>query len=488
MKKYNILIIALFSLFAFSACDLDNYPGNTIPGDDAYETIDDCENALNGIYRSMYLHVGVLPALYDTPTDDIRYTNWADGSFTINSQFAWNAGSKTFDGSDSPWGILYDRINRANKLLNEIEKFPEDATAKRIKGEAYFFRAMSHFELLRLYGYKYDKSTASTALGIPYVKKAFDFNLKDRQTVSSNLADIHRDISLAEEYLQTRTTNPKSFLSKDALRVFQTRVYLYEEEYTKVIEAADMLQNNYTLSSSAAEFGYMWEHDLDFGEIIFMISFSSKEVMSDFSLSNNLYQSDYQTPGQMRSNFLPTDELVNLFLRNKGDIRTNIYFTYGNMYPGTSSESELIVVNKYPGNENLSKDLSVNQCKYFRYAEVLLNVIEATYYIDQAKASNLLNAFRKARISGYVVQNLSGEQLLNEIKIERRKEFAFEGMRFHDLRRWNQGFVRVGDHNTPTTHNISVAADDYHWLFPIPQAEMNAGDFSKEYQNPGYMN
>ena len=77
-------------------------------------------------------------------------------------------------------------------------------------------------------------------------------------------------------------------------------------------------------------------------------------------------------------------------------------------------------------------------------------------------------------------------QVLAEIKLERRKEFAFEGMRFHDLRRWNQGFERQPQKYIQPGEIISVSSTDHHWLYPVPQHEMNANSLPKDYQNPGY--
>ena len=52
-----------------------------------------------------------------------------------------------------------------------------------------------------------------------------------------------------------------------------------------------------------------------------------------------------------------------------------------------------------------------------------------------------LNAFRKTRVIGYTDVNLSGQALLDEIRLERRKELCFEGHRWFDLRR--QGMPEI---------------------------------------------
>lgn len=52
------------------------------------------------------------------------------------------------------------------------------------------------------------------------------------------------------------------------------------------------------------------------------------------------------------------------------------------------------------------------------------------------EAMNLLNEFRKQRIDGYVDLAYTGNELVDEIRTERRKELCFEGHRWFDLRRY----------------------------------------------------
>ena len=60
---------------------------------------------------------------------------------------------------------------------------------------------------------------------------------------------------------------------------------------------------------------------------------------------------------------------------------------------------------------------------------------------EEGLALSELNDFRKTRIVGYSDVNLSGQALLDEIRLERRKELCFEGHRWFDLRR--QGMPEI---------------------------------------------
>jgi hypothetical protein len=72
---------------------------------------------------------------------------------------------------------------------------------------------------------------------------------------------------------------------------------------------------------------------------------------------------------------------------------------------------------------------------------------------------------------------MSGEALLNEILLERMKEFVGEGQRFFDLKRYGRGIVK-------TTPAVVVAFDDFRILPPIPQREVDGNPNLK--QNRGY--
>jgi len=91
----------------------------------------------------------------------------------------------------------------------------------------------------------------------------------------------------------------------------------------------------------------------------------------------------------------------------------------------------------------LKKPMSSSELgQSIRSAEAFLNRMEA-YALsgEEGLALTELNAFRKTRVIGYTDVNLSGQALLDEIRLERRKELCFEGHRWFDLRR--QGMPEI---------------------------------------------
>ena len=150
----------------------------------------------------------------------------------------------------------------------------------------------------------------------------------------------------------------------------------------------------------------------------------------------------------------------------------------------------------------------LNKAKPFRLSELYLIAAEA-YASDGAaknetKANSYLNALRKARIEGYTAQTYSGANLLKAVRDERGKELIGEGFRLGDLRRWGNGFTReagwemfagnpdldvlswIMDVVTPLTNNVTYAANDYRFVWPIPTREMQVNPQLTGQQNPRY--
>lgn len=92
-------------------------------------------------------------------------------------------------------------------------------------------------------------------------------------------------------------------------------------------------------------------------------------------------------------------------------------------------------------NYNLKAD---NCYPYLRYAEVLMTYVEAKNEMGQCtqddldKTINLIRerAYRETGIAYPRVEVQSQEALRKIIRMDRRSEFAFEGIRYRDLLRW----------------------------------------------------
>lgn len=140
--------------------------------------------------------------------------------------------------------------------------------------------------------------------------------------------------------------------------------------------------------------------------------------------------------------------------------------------------------------------------RYFRYAEILLNMAEACIELNQeAEAKTYLNMIRKR--AGMPDITETGPALKERYRQERRIELAFEEHRFYDVRRWMiapdvyQPISGVSiiyklnpDHTTSTVPTITSSIvqnrswQDKAYFFPILRDELNKN--ASLIQNPGY--
>jgi len=103
---------------------------------------------------------------------------------------------------------------------------------------------------------------------------------------------------------------------------------------------------------------------------------------------------------------------------------------------------------------------------------------------DGTNALKYLNQVAQNRDASLAAYTYSGPALLNAILTERRKELAFEGLRFFDLTRTNVDFTRQNMGVKAYSFYTDVKTSDFRRLQPIPEAETGANPNIT--QNKGY--
>lgn len=140
--------------------------------------------------------------------------------------------------------------------------------------------------------------------------------------------------------------------------------------------------------------------------------------------------------------------------------------------------------------------------RFFRYAEILLNYAEACIELgEDDEARKYINMIRKR--AGQPEITVSGAELKQRYRNERRIELAFEEHRIHDVRRWvigpqaykpvlkaNVRYKLLPDKTTATIptikHEVFQVRSwlDKAYFMPITRAEINKNELL--IQNPGY--
>ena len=117
-----------------------------------------------------------------------------------------------------------------------------------------------------------------------------------------------------------------------------------------------------------------------------------------------------------------------------------------------------------------------------RYADVLLMYAEVLNETGKTtEAHTYINMVRK-RAGLAPLSNLVKADFAVALEKERRVEFLYEGQRWFDLVRTGRAKAVLNKYFTD--NKLSFSVEDYEFLMPIPQRELDID--SKLKQNPGY--
>lgn len=307
---------------------------------------------------------------------------------------------------------------------------------------------------------------------------------RPRDLMGPYFENILKDIAEAKPLLAKDVTDVyrASLLSAVGLNA---RVALYMHNWSEAEKSATEYINALPLASKT-EFAEIWTDK------------SNKEV--GFKLARTLtagkvgsiYRGIFSknTAGTLvppaSINWIPSDKLWDMFDQTN-DIRFKEYLVNEPLLAAITGKPSKIV-NKYRGTGYGTTNENVNDIKIFRTAEMYLIRAEARAELGQLTGANSgesdLNTLREARINTYTNQKFSSKDaLIQAIMDERFKELAFEGHRFWDLKRRSLPVQRLAS-DAPKPTSVTLSADDYHFVLPIPNSEIAGNPLIQ--QNEGY--
>jgi hypothetical protein len=461
IKFYILNIGLIISLLASTACE--NYinlkPIDVITDDQALITLDDFQQALNATYGALTsgnYYGGNFTLYADIMTDNGRISSQSLGTGRVEHAWLYTAGNSTiFLGY---WGTIYSMIYRANVIIEKIANLQADESIKKqILGEALMLRAIGHFDLVRAFAPRYKFTADASHPGIPLITVVPDANSEPaRNTVKQVYDQIKTDLEAARQNMTATSANATQ-LTPLAATAMLARVALYEENFAQAIQYATEVINARTLATGA-NFTNMWTSDA-VGEVIFKVKMTTNENAIGGILYDNALDLAF---------FNPTQDVMVLY-DETNDIRFGAYYQ-----KRTNKES---LVKKYFGRP---ERYGLNDIKLLRVAEMYLIRAEANIRTNQiAAAETDYNTLRNARINGNTPIT-PGSLTLEQLLLERRRELAWEGHRWFDLGRLNQGIARADCNDV----SCSLEAGNFRFILPIPQREIFAND--NMVQNTGY--
>ena len=502
MKLINkaLLSLALTGSLLVSSCDslLQVDPRQSIDADGALTTPDAMNAALNSVYsklRSARIYGRDLFAVSDALADV--------GQTTSNSGRLIGENNNQPGAHFGTWQTAYFAINEANLILDGISKV-EGASAAQIarwEGESKFLRGLYYFDLVKVYSYMPTAVFEPGVIGqggIPVVTEGVISSgvalsrQTPRSTIDEVYAQIYKDLEDAKRLLGTGTGRGVQYGSGPAASALLSRVALYRGDWAKVVaESTAALSSGVGTVLSGSAYVNGWRAPVN-PESMFEVRFALAEesigvnesLQSTYTALLNLTNKnaqggwgDFIPNATVRGVFglaplqlgTPATDNNNWDVTRNADVRAQL-FTTGNTVRGAGRQIE--------NTKFMSKSgfAYADNVPVIRKSEMHLNRAEANYQLkNESAALTELNAFKALR--GLPAVTLAGNALLEEILLERMKEFIGEGQRFFDLKRYGRGIVK-------TVPAVNLAFDDFKILPPIPQREVDGNPNIK--QNRGY--
>lgn len=446
-------------IIATVACNdkLDLQPQQSLSTREALSDINGIETAVNGAYDAMQA-VGyygrnflVVP---EAAGDNILVALDNSGRFLTEARYLSTA-ENTQGGI---WAIGYNVIARANNVINNIENVTDGSQEQKdnLLGQAYFLRALVHFDLVRIFGAPYLKDNGSRP-GVPVILQT-EIGEPGRNTVAEVYDQVIADLNQASNLLPD--TDAPFFATRLAALALLSRVHLYKGDNAAAESAATEVINSGRFQLiPRGDYTSSWERDGTVEEI-FTLRFLNIESSGADNLGSIYIDEGY---GDLR----PSQDILDLLAPN--DIRRNLIREIG----GDQYQY------KFPGIQGVP---GLASPKILRLSEVYLNRAEARAKLgnDAGAVSDLNRIRQRAGLSAIAP---TGAQLLDEVLIERRRELMFEGHRSFDIFRNGRDMVRI-ECNTPQGVNCTVPFNSHLITFPIPQTEVDANE--NMVQNEGY--
>lgn len=462
MSNLNIKILSsifVSILLGLYSCDnyLDILPDDQITNETFWESQQDIELALNGVYNTLRNnYVYGYGGGYDACTPNAyQWAHWEGKQMQVGA-------GQIFSGSggivSERWKFCYQGIYRANFFLENIDKV-EGVSAEKInqyKGEVHFLRAVFYDLLVKTYG------------GVPLILKTITTQEARELTRASEdevWSQIHKDYDEAIKVLPK--TAPTGHITLGAALGMKMKAYLYNSQWDKVLEYCNKIDDLQKYSLYPSYKGLFQFENEGNSETLFALSFMAGPF-SQGSCFDRYWQPQNLKYGIDGSNSVaPIQNLVDAYETIDGSpidpdnpyknrdprldftiLRPGAYFQ-GQLYPieikNHTGQKVGFAIRKYTIETMQVKGWeSPLDFMILRYGDVILCKAEALIELNQNidQAIDLINLIRTGRSDvkiKAISKGLSQIQARQVLRKERRIELALEGQYWDDIKRWKAG-------------------------------------------------
>jgi hypothetical protein len=498
MKKIYLL---MGFMVALSGCDNDALElsnPNGITTDTFWKT----ESDVNAAFAATY---GLLKNV-DGGYWGVRGTELTNGrgdDFFIRNDVSYLFQLSTFTNTadnaavTAVWNIAYRAIFRANQIIENVPNVPGLSAEQQAQyiAEAKFLRGLNYFNLVINFG------SAPIILTTPVTKDDY-FAAKSPEAdvwaqVKLDLADAAAGLPLSWPAEWTGRA------TKGAATGYLGKAYLYTNDWANAQTTLQQLTAgpfNYSLMPNYGD-NFIQTNENN-QESVFEIQLQDVGGTNPWSGENageglGVTTAQEFAPTEVSGWFevSPTDKLFNEFQIEKttaNDFDPRMYATLAWNYEGSTfynkpfSDFTLVFgyMSLYKKYQNYTQDnemtglsgaadyTSSNNERAMRYADVLLMLAEAhTQQGQVGDAYQYVNLIRQRAQLAPLPAGYSQEQMMAEIRHQRMIEFAREGFRFYDLKRWGLLQTEITNSDKQGRDNFMAGTHEY---FQTPQSEIDS--------------
>lgn len=510
-KFYCLLVCSLLTLSSCKKDFLDKNPLNSVSNEIFWTSEADVQTALAGVYTRLQQNFLGYERIYLDGLTDNAYLD--PGNVNQPNMINLATGSIS-PGLTGPMVNMHNTPFRAiascNYFLDNVDKAPiTDAKKNLYKGEVRFIRALAYFDLVQTFGgviiYEHFPTTLEDAKiaknsreeVYAFIEEDLDFaiaNLPDEkynghavkgsaQGIKARALMTQQKWNDAVTILQQIMSSGKFALSNNYAAIFRTAGQTSAAVNTEIMFSTQYLAPNNPQRTSPGAAGM----DIELGWYSLIQPY--QDLVNEYEMTDGkpiaespLYNA--VTPYANR------DPRLDLTIKLPGEVWRN---SSGVAWTGSYTSNTGFLVEKYVDLSrapftNTTATATDQDYIHFRYADVLLMYAEAKNEVSGPDAS-VYKAINDVRARPGInmppvdqAKYNTKEALRNYIRHERRIEFALEGQRYNDLKRWNIAHIKLPTIKTPSGTPLKFETKNY--ILPFPQSELDNNP--QLTQNDGY--
>jgi starch-binding outer membrane protein, SusD/RagB family len=508
---FGFLLVLLFTGVSCNKDFLDRNPLNSVSSQIFWASEADVQTALAGVYSRLQQNFLGYERVYLDGLTDNAYLDPGNGNQSNMTNMTTGSISAGLGGAlPNMYSTPYRAIASCNYFLDNIDKAPlTDAKKNGYKAEVRFIRALSYFDLVQSFGgvviyknfpekledAKIAKSTKEQVYA--FIEEDLDFaiaNLPDEKynghAVKGSAQGIKARVLITEQkwadavtILQQIMTANKFSLSNNYAALFRTAGQTTAAVNTEIMFSTQYLAptNPQRISPGAAGM------DIELGWWSLMQPY--QDLANEYEMTDGkmITESPLYNPA---TPFVNRDPRMDLTLRLPGEVWKNAAGTPWTQSYATNTGflmEKYVDLSRAPFTAATATQTDQDYI-HLRYADVLLMYAEAKNEVSGPDAT-VYAAINQVRArSGINMPPVdqakydTKDKLREYIRHERRVEFALEGQRYNDLKRWNIAHIKLPTLKTPAGTPLVFLTKNY--VLPFPQSELDNNPFL--IQNPDY--